>query len=162
MALGSTGVLPAIVQISLGHHAKGTNGGQYPALGAVDLVHAIPFSNGPPLAPVGQVEILRENMSRVVSIFEIAVTAAAAATAVSIDVATVAVISRSRIVSVRHDWASRLAALRAVGGVSATSASSMSRRATGLQFAFGARCVGSVLVRCVWHSMADGLDWSES
>jgi hypothetical protein len=102
VALSSAGVLAAIVEIALGHDAEGTDGGEYAALSTVDLIHAIPFSNWPPLAPAGQVEILREHMSRVVIIFETALTAAAAATAVSIAVATVAVISRPRIVSVPH------------------------------------------------------------
>jgi hypothetical protein len=75
VTLSSAGGLAAIVEIAFGHDAEGTDGGEYAALSAADLVHPIPFSNWPPLAPARQVEILREHMSRVVIIVETALTA---------------------------------------------------------------------------------------
>jgi hypothetical protein len=51
VALGSAGVLAAIVQIALGHDAKGTDGGEHAAFSAVNLVHAIAFSDWLALTP---------------------------------------------------------------------------------------------------------------
>ena len=45
MALGSACVIAAVVEIVLGHDAKGADGGKHPAFGAVYLVDAIALSH---------------------------------------------------------------------------------------------------------------------
>jgi hypothetical protein len=96
------------MEIALGNDAKGADGGEHPALRPVDLVNAIALSYRPPLTPARQVEILREDISRVAIVHMIAVTGSATAAAARIaTVAAVAVITRSRIESVPH-WSSLL------------------------------------------------------
>jgi hypothetical protein len=53
VALGSAGVLAGIVQIALGHDAKGADSGKHAAFGAVDLVHVITLSNWPSFTRAG-------------------------------------------------------------------------------------------------------------
>jgi hypothetical protein len=84
VTLGSAAVLATIVEIALGHDAEGTNGGEHAALGAVDLVSAIAFSNWPALTATWQVEIFREHIARVTSDRMIAVAASTAAARVSV------------------------------------------------------------------------------
>ena len=60
VALGSAGVLAAVLEIAFGHDTEGADGGEHSALGAVDLVHAVAFSHRAALTSVRQVEILRE------------------------------------------------------------------------------------------------------
>lgn len=86
-------VLAAIVKVALGDDTQGADGGEHPAFNAVDLEHAIVFSNRPTLTPSRQVEILREHISRVAIVHMIAFarTAAAAATSVA-EVVAVAVV----------------------------------------------------------------------
>jgi hypothetical protein len=93
VALGSTGVLPAIVQIALAHDAKGTDGGEHATFSAVDLVHAIAVSYGAALASARQVEVLREHVARIMvgSLGAFAAPAATAAVSVA-EVAAFAVI----------------------------------------------------------------------
>ena len=84
--------------------AKGADGGEHPAFGAVDLVHAIAFSHRPALTAAWQVEVLREHVARVAIGRLIAFAAAATATAASVaEVVAVASRRRARIVSVEHD-----------------------------------------------------------
>jgi hypothetical protein len=93
VALGSEGVVAAVMEIALGHDAKGTNVGEYPALGVVDLVHAIAFSHRAALTSARQVEILREHVARITVGWLVAFAAPAAAAATPIaDVASIAVI----------------------------------------------------------------------
>lgn len=93
MALGSTGVLPAIVQIALGHDAKGTDGGEHATFSAADLVHAIAVSYGAALTSARQVDVLREHVARITVGCLVAFAAPAATAAVSVaDVVEFAVI----------------------------------------------------------------------
>jgi hypothetical protein len=80
-------------------------GGRLDSLGcwgksAVDLT--IAFSDRPALTSARQVEVLREHIAGVTIACMVAFAAPAAATTASIGIATVAVIGRSRIVSVPH------------------------------------------------------------
>jgi hypothetical protein len=90
VALGSAGVFATIVEVALGHDAKGTNGGEHAAFGAVDLVHAIAFSNGPALTAARQVEIPCEHIARVAIGRMIELAAATAAAAAVAEVVAIA------------------------------------------------------------------------
>jgi hypothetical protein len=93
VAQGSAGILPAVVKIALRHDTKGADGGEYSALGAVDLVHAIAVSHWPTLTATWQVEVLREHVARVTIGCMIAFAAPATGAAASVvDVVAVAVI----------------------------------------------------------------------
>jgi len=163
VVLGLPSVVAAVVEIALGHDAKGADGGEQPAFRAVDLVHTAAFSHGPTLTSARKVEVLREYISPVSILRGIAVAGSATAAAASIaNVAAVTVVGRSQIVSVPHCLSSQPAGLPAVEWSLSESTSSMSRRATSLQFAFGARRAGSVAVRCSvpsagCHGLADGV-----
>jgi hypothetical protein len=98
--LRAAGVLTAVLEIFPGHDPKGADCGEHPALGAVDLIHAITISHWPAIAAAREVEVSREYISRVTIFHAIAVAASTSAPAAPI--ATVAVISCSRIVSVPH------------------------------------------------------------
>ena len=81
------------MEIALGHDAKGTDGGEYAAFSAVDLVHAIAVSYRAALTSARQVEILREHVARITVGWLVAFAAPAAAAAVSVaEVAAFAVI----------------------------------------------------------------------
>jgi hypothetical protein len=84
VALSSAGVLAAIIEIALGHDPKGTNGGEYPTLGAVDLIHAIALPHWTALTAAWEVEVLREHVARVTIACMVAFAAPAAAAAVSV------------------------------------------------------------------------------
>jgi hypothetical protein len=47
VALSLASVVAAVVEIGLRDDAKGADGREHPAFGAVDLVHAIAFSHQP-------------------------------------------------------------------------------------------------------------------
>ena len=112
MALSSACVLAAVVEIALGHDAKGTDCGEHPAFSTVNLVHAIAVSYRAALTSARQVEVLREHISRVAIVRMLAVAGSTTAAAAPIaGFATVAVIRRSRIVSVPHAWSSPLGGL---------------------------------------------------
>lgn len=72
------------MEIALGHDTKGTNGGEYPTLRAVDLVHAIALSHWTALTSARQVEVLREHVARITVGCLVAFAAPAAAAAVSV------------------------------------------------------------------------------
>jgi hypothetical protein len=92
VALGAACVIAAVVEIALGHDAKGADGGKHPAFGAVDLVDAIALSHRPTLTGARQVNILREHVTRVAIVRRFAFVASTAAAAVPLDaVAAVAV-----------------------------------------------------------------------
>jgi hypothetical protein len=94
VALGSASVRAAVMEIALGHDAKGANGGEHPAFRAVDLVQAVAFSHRSALTNSWKVEILREHISRVAIVHMIAVAASTTAAAASnANVATVAFIN---------------------------------------------------------------------
>jgi hypothetical protein len=65
VSLGLASVVTAVVEVAFGDDAEGTDGGEQPALGAVDVVHAIAFSNWPALRAAWQVEVLCEHITRV-------------------------------------------------------------------------------------------------
>jgi hypothetical protein len=90
VALGSASVLAAIVEIALGDDAEGADGGEHPAFGAVDFVHAIAFSHRAALTAAWQIEVLREHIARIAIGRMIAV--AATATASIAEVVAIAVI----------------------------------------------------------------------
>lgn len=77
-------VLAAIVEIALGDDAKGTDRGEHPAFGAIDLVHAIAVSHWATLTATWQVEVPREHIARVAVGCMIAFAAPTAAAAVSV------------------------------------------------------------------------------
>jgi hypothetical protein len=102
--LGLGSVVTAIVKIAFGDDPEGTDGGQHPALGAVDVVHAIAPSHRPALTAAWQVEVLREHVARVTIGCMIAFAAAAAAAEASVPcISAVPAVGGSRIVSVEHD-----------------------------------------------------------
>jgi hypothetical protein len=82
--LGHASVVASIEEITFGDDAEGIDGGEHPALGAVDFVHAITLSYWPTLTAARQVEVLREHVTRVAVLIPIAITRAAAATAVAV------------------------------------------------------------------------------
>jgi hypothetical protein len=84
VTLGSAGVLAAVVEIALGHNPKGADGGEHPALGAVDLVHSVTFSYRTAIAASWEVEVLREDVSRIVLVWAITFAGSARAAATSI------------------------------------------------------------------------------
>jgi hypothetical protein len=94
VALGSAGVLAAIVQIALGHDAKGTDGGEHGAFSAVNLVHAIAFSDWLALTPPGQVQIPREHIARIAIGIAVLLTCAASTAEVAIPSVTIALTCR--------------------------------------------------------------------
>jgi hypothetical protein len=101
VALGSTGVLPAIVQIALGHDAKGTDGGEHAAFSAVNLVHAIAFSDWLALTPPGQVQVPREHIARIAIGIAVLPTCAASTAEVVIPSVTIA-LTVADIVPIPH------------------------------------------------------------
>jgi hypothetical protein len=104
VALGLACFLAAIVELALCDDTKGADGREHPAFRAVDLVHAIAFSDRPALASAWQVEVLREHVAWIATAGLIAVGATAtAATASVAEVVAVAIVGRARIVSVPHD-----------------------------------------------------------
>jgi hypothetical protein len=103
VALGSARVLATVVQIVLGHNAKGADRGQHPAFRVVDLVHPIAFSHRPPLTVARQVEIFGEDVTRIELAALLSVAAAAATSTIAIpEVITVTTTARPRIVPVPH------------------------------------------------------------
>jgi hypothetical protein len=84
MPLGLASVVAAVVEIAFGDDAEGADGGEHPAFGAVDLVHAIPVSHRPTLTATWQVEVLREHIARATIGRMIEFAAPAAASAVSV------------------------------------------------------------------------------
>jgi hypothetical protein len=77
VALGTTRVIPAVVEIALGHDAKGADGGEHPAFRAVDLVHTVAFPHRPALPTARQVEVLGEHLPRVTLMIAVALTCTA-------------------------------------------------------------------------------------
>jgi hypothetical protein len=79
------------VEIAFRDDTKSTDGGEHPAVGAVDLVHAIAVSHWPALTSTWQVEVLREHVAWVAIVRLIAFAAAATASARAVaEVVTVA------------------------------------------------------------------------
>jgi len=110
-------VLATVAEIALTDYSKGADGGGHPAFRAVDLVDAIAFSDGTTLASARQIEVPGKHVARIAIAGMTAVAGSATAAAAPVEtVAAVAVISRSRIVSVRHCWSSRLSACPAIEG----------------------------------------------
>jgi hypothetical protein len=75
--LGLASIVAAVVEIAFGHDTEGADGGEHPAFGAVDVVHTIAFSHWPALTPARQVEISRENISRLPPVIAVALTCSA-------------------------------------------------------------------------------------
>jgi hypothetical protein len=124
VTLGSAGVLAAVVEIALGHNPKGADGGEHPALGAVDLVHSVTFSYRTAIAASWEVEVLREDVSRIVLVWAITFAGSARAAATSIAKVNVLAFSRrSRVVSVPHGCSCHQR--RDINGVRVIAASSM-------------------------------------
>jgi hypothetical protein len=101
--LGLASVVTAVVKVAFSDDAEGTDGGEHPALGAIDVVHAIALSHRPALTAAWQVEVLCEHVARVAIGRSIAF--AAAATAASAAVAEVVAVPFSRrawVISVEH------------------------------------------------------------
>jgi hypothetical protein len=93
VALGLASVVATVVEIAFGDDAEGADGGERPALGAVDLIHAIAVSHWPTLTATWQIEVLREHIARVAMGRRIAFAAPATAAAVSVaEVVVIAVI----------------------------------------------------------------------
>jgi hypothetical protein len=93
VAVGSSGVLAPIVEVALGHNAKSADGGEHPALGAVDLIDALAVPHWLALTAGWQIEVFREHIARVAISPMIAFAAPATADAVSVaEVIAVAVI----------------------------------------------------------------------
>jgi hypothetical protein len=91
MSLGLASVVAAVVEIAFSDDPEGPDGGEHPAVGAVDLVHAIAVSHWPALTSTWQVEVLREHVARVAIGRMIAFAAPATAPAVAVaEVVTVA------------------------------------------------------------------------
>jgi hypothetical protein len=89
---------------------KAPDGGKHPAFSTVDLGDVFALSHRTALAFARKVEVLRERISRVAIFRGIAIAGSATAAAVPItNIAAVAVIGRSRIVSVPHCCSSQLA-----------------------------------------------------
>lgn len=65
VVLGSAGILATVVEIAFGDDAEGADGGEDPAFGAVDLIHAMAISHWPTLTATWQVHVLREHVARV-------------------------------------------------------------------------------------------------
>jgi hypothetical protein len=63
VALGSAGVLAAVVEIALRDDAECADGGEHPGFRAVDLARTVTFSHRPALTSARQVEVLREHIS---------------------------------------------------------------------------------------------------
>lgn len=104
VALGSAGLLAAIVEIALGDDSERADGGEHPAFGAVDLVHAVAFSHRPALTSAREVEVLREHIARVSIGWMIAYAASATAARASVPgIAAVSPVIASRIVSFQLD-----------------------------------------------------------
>lgn len=101
VALGSAGVLAAIVQIALGHDAKGTDGGEHAAVSAVNLVHAIAFSDWLALTPPGQGQVPREHIARIAIGIAVLLTCAASTAEVAIPSVTIA-LTVADIVPIPH------------------------------------------------------------
>jgi hypothetical protein len=96
-------VVAAVVEIALGDNAKGADGGEHPGFGAVDLVHAVAFSHRPPLTAAGQVESIREHISRISISGVLTITRATTTAAVSVaEAIAVTIVQRSRVVPVPH------------------------------------------------------------
>ena len=84
MSLGLASVVAAVVEIAFSDDPEGPDGGEHPAFGAVDVVHAIPVSHWPTLTATRQLEVSREHVAWVAIVRLIAFAAAAAAAAVSV------------------------------------------------------------------------------
>jgi hypothetical protein len=92
VALGSASVLSAVMDVALGHDAKGADSREHPASGAVDLVHAIAVPHWRALTAAWKGDVLREHIVRVALVQMIAVADARTAAAASVaEVVAVAV-----------------------------------------------------------------------
>jgi hypothetical protein len=99
---GSACVLASVVEIALGHNTKRSHGAKHPAFGAVDLIHAIAFSDWPALTSTWQVEVFREYISRIALLIAVTLTCAAAAAEVAIPrIATITLVV-ANLVTVQH------------------------------------------------------------
>jgi hypothetical protein len=100
--LGLASVLAAIVEITFGDDAEGPDGGEHPALGAVDFVHAITLPNWPTLTAAWEVEVLCEHITRVAVPIPIAITRVAAASELAVPTITPVSPAIPRIAPVPH------------------------------------------------------------
>jgi hypothetical protein len=103
-----TGALAAVVEVALGHDAKGADGGEHPAFLAVDLVHAIAFSGWPAFTPPRQVQVFREYISRIALLIATTVTGASPAAEVAIPRVAKITLFVANIVPVPHACVARL------------------------------------------------------
>ena len=104
MALGLASVVAAVVEICFGDDAERADGGEHPALRAVDFVHTIAFSHRPAITSGRQVEVPGEHVARIAISAKIGIAGRATASAASTtEVVAVAAVRRARIVSVPHD-----------------------------------------------------------
>ena len=83
------GVAAAVAEIALRDNAKGADGGEHSALGAVDLVHAIALPRWPALTAAWQVQVPREHIARLAIGHVIAFAAPAAASVAEVVVIAV-------------------------------------------------------------------------
>jgi hypothetical protein len=101
VAQGLTRVALPVLEIPLRDDAKRADGGEHPAFSAVDLVHAIAFSNRPTVTPARQGQVVHEHIARVTIGHMIAFAAPATAAAVAVaEVVANTVICWARIVPV--------------------------------------------------------------
>jgi hypothetical protein len=83
-AARTAGVVSQVVEIALGYNPKRADGAQHAALGSVDLVNAVAIADGATLAAAREVEILREDVTRVTLLAPVAFAAATSAAEVSV------------------------------------------------------------------------------
>ena len=102
VALGATRVIPAVVEIALGHDTKGADGGKHPAFGAVDLVHPIAFPRRPSLPTARKVEVLGEHLPWVTLMIAIALTCTASTAEVELPRVDMIAMIVTSIVPVPH------------------------------------------------------------